>query len=120
MVTLNASLLGGLVLTLTSPSFAEDPPALVHNPFARPPSEVTREDRNFFVSSGNDAPTLQLNATLVGTGYKLANVAGRIMRPGDEVDGFRLLEVYEDHAVFLRAGSKQAIYVKPELVADDE
>ena len=64
--------------------------------------------------------TIELTATLVGAKYKLANVAGRIIRLGEEVGGYRLIEVHEDHAVFSRAGNRTTVYVKPDLVESDE
>ena len=58
---------------------------------------------------------IELQATMVAVNDRLANVAGRILRPGDEVQGFTLLRIYEDRAVFSRQGHEQTIFVKPDL-----
>ena len=91
---------------------ADGPPALSHNPFSRPPSEampVPRETRD-----GNDsAPeSLPLQATMVGRVNSLANVGGRILKPGDDYQGYRLIAIHEDRAVFERGGQSKTVYVK--------
>ena len=67
-----------------------------------------------------DPSGLELRATLVGSRDKLANVAGKTLRPGDEIQGYTLVKVFEDRAVFARKGSRLTVYVKPELEEDDE
>lgn len=98
---------------------ANEPPRLSNNPFTRPPSEVTIPIRT---QPGRDGATqeLDLRATMVGSRDKLANVAGKTLRPGQEVQGYTLLQVYEDRAVFAREGSRLTVYVKPDLEEDDE
>ena len=110
---------GIAVLALVAAANATEAPKLAHNPFARPPSEVTFPDRPILTSDGS-AQELELRATMVGTRDRLANVAGKIIRPGDEVNGYRLVQVFEDRAVFARQGSRKTIYVKPDLEEDDE
>ena len=114
------SLICGLLACVASVMAAETPSSLTHNPFARPPSNspLIRDQSSIL----NDTPeaTIDLRATLVSTRGRLANVAGRIMRPGDEVQEIRLIEVYEDRAVFLQSGRKLTVYVKPKLEEDDE
>jgi len=99
---------------------ADDAPPLVHNPFSRPSSEVTIIASRLSDSREDLATPIRLVATLVGSKEKLANVDGRVIRQGEEVDGFRLVEIHEDHAVFLRAGNRTTVYVKPDLVESDE
>ena len=77
------------------------------------------EIRNPIQADGSVAP-LDLRATMVGTTDKLANVGGRVIRPGDEIQGYTLLQVYEDHALFVRDSNRLTIYVKPHLVEDDD
>jgi len=107
------------LLVLHSPIYATEPPQLAHNPFSRPPSEVTVRERPPLKPDGT-AQELDLRATMVASNSKLANVAGRTVRPGDEVQGYTLLKVYEDRAIFLRAGQRLTIYVKPDSEEDDE
>jgi len=98
---------------------AAEPPRLAYNPFTRPPSVVTMPDRSLVRPDGS-TQALDLRATLVAMSDRLANVAGRILRPGDEVQGYTLLKVYEDRAVFTRNGDRLTIYVKPDLEENDE
>lgn len=113
------TLIVATALALTAATNADEPPRLTHNPFARPPSEVAIPERPLMRSDGTLLP-LELRATLVGENDKLANVAGKIIRPGDEVNGYTLLQVFENRAVFRNAGKRLTIYVKPDLEEDDE
>ena len=99
---------------------ATEPPTLAHNPFSRPPSAATFDDADVALEFDGTGPALKLLATMIGSNNRLANVAGRVLRPGDEVQGHSLLQVFEDRAVFLREGRRLTIYVKPELEEDDE
>lgn len=92
---------------------------LQHNPFSRPPSEVTREPSPVVLADGS-LQELELRATMVGLNNKLANVDGRILRPGDEVRGYTLIKIFEDRAVFAREGNNVTVYVKPDLVEGDD
>ena len=65
-------------------------------------------------------PDLVLVATMVAANERLANLGGRVMRPGDEAFGHKLMQVFEDRAVFTRHGKRLTIYVKPDLVEEDE
>lgn len=97
----------------------EIPPALTHNPFSRPPSEVLRRSP---AESGRDVgATLipDLQATMIGSATRLANVGGRILKRGDEVDGYLLVAIHEQYVVFRRNGEDIDVYVKP-LAEDDE
>ena len=89
------------------------------NPFARPPSVVITPRLSEPRVDG-DPTGLELRATLVGSRDRLANVAGKTLRPGDEFQGYTLVQVLEDRAVFARAGKRLTVFVKPELEEDDE
>jgi hypothetical protein len=99
---------------------ADTPPDLSHNPFARPSSEVipvTRDVRDDSVSTPEAVP---LQATMVGRVNRLANVGGQILKPGDDYQGYRLVAIHEQYAVFSRNGNRIDVYVKPERTEDDE
>lgn len=115
----NLGLLALVMLLHSSAVNAAESRQLTHNPFARPPSEVTIGARSP-MNTDNPEWELDLRATLVATRDKLANVGGKILRPGDEVQGYTLLQVFEDHAVFTREGRRLTIYVKPDPDDDDE
>jgi len=118
IATLTLSLL--LSAWPVGPAAAGEPPALSHNPFSRPSSEVVRTERSIVELGNGSIPTFPLQATMVGHTSSLANVGGRILKPGDEYQGYRLLSVHERHAVFEKDGRNMTIYVKPERIEDDE
>ncbi len=99
---------------------ADEPARLSHNPFSRPPSEVTRNERSDIERDDGNGVTLDLQATMVGNMSKLANVAGRILKPGDEIQGYLLVAVQEEYAVFKRDSKTITVYVKPHLAEDNE
>lgn len=112
---------GLVVLALLSATslYAKDPAPLLNNPFTRPPSVVTVEPRMSLAADGS-IQVIDLRATMVVANKGLANVGGRILRPGDDAQGYTLLRVFEDRAIFSRAGKRLTVYVKPELVEDDD
>jgi len=99
---------------------ADGPPELSHNPFSRPPSEVIRNEQSVFEWDEGNGETLNLQATMIGSAKRLANVAGRILKPGDDIDGYRLVAVHERYAVFRRDSKMVTVYVKPHLAENDE
>ncbi len=113
------SALTAMLFVSGSPTSASEPHALAHNPFSRPPSEVTIDVSGPIVVAEGSLSAPDLKATMVTTGARLANVAGIILQPGDEIQGFRLLHVYEDRAVFVRQGRQQTVYVKPDPAEDE-
>ena len=113
--------IGTLVAFLATPgAIADEPPALAHNPFARPPSERLAVARGPTAATDDVVTEIDLRATMASDSSALANVNGRVIRPGDEVDGYLLLEVLEDRAVFQRGDKRLTVYVKPDLVEDDD
>jgi len=97
-------------------SSAQDgPPTLRNNPFSRPPSDVIVDDRVSVRTDETVTSPLELQATMIGTVNKLANVDGRILKPGDEIQGHVLVAVHERYAVFRRNGKDTTVYVKPQL-----
>lgn len=110
-------LLGTAVL-LCATSTAE-PLELRHNPFARPPSVVTVPDHAARRPQDSSTEPVVL-ATLVTSGNALANIDGRILRPGDEIYGYTLIKVFENRAIFERQGNQMTVYVKPQLEEDNE
>lgn len=113
-------MVGATAMILANTVDASSERTLKHNPFSRPPSERTIPDIDRVAWSEGVVQALDLRATLVGTRDRLANVGGRILRPGDEVQGYTLVRVYEDRAVFSRQGNHEVIYVKPDPVESDE
>ena len=111
------------VIALASPliSSAQDgPPVLRNNPFARPSSNVVIDDRVSVRTEEIVSVPLELQATMIGTVNKLANVDGRILKPGDEIQGHVLVAIHERYAVFRRNGKDTTVYVKPQLAENDD
>ena len=110
-----------ILMLLISPvelSAADGPPALSHNPFSRPPSEAIPVAREVRDDDSNAPETVPLQATMVGRANSLANIGGRILKPGDDYRGYRLVAIHEDSAVFERGGQSVTIYVKPPETED--
>ena len=108
-----------LALMLSPLASADEPPTLKSNPFARPSSAVIAPTRSETPLAG-DSSGLELRATMVGSNGRLANVAGRTLRLGDDYLGYTLVQIFEDRAVFSREGRRLTVYVKPELEENDE
>jgi hypothetical protein len=110
-----------LVATYMPQADGEDePPALAHNPFSRPPSQANINEPGIVASNDGSGPTFALQATMVGSGDRLASVAGRVLKAGDEIQGYLLVAIHEDHAIFKRGGELVTVYVKPHPAEDDE
>lgn len=105
-------------LACCTAAYPADAPALKHNPFSRPASKMTI----VFADDGMEQTRneLVLTATMVAGPNSSAHIDGRVVRPGDEVAGQRLLRVYEDRAVLLRDGEEATVFVKPELEESDD
>ncbi len=100
-------------------SAQDAPPVLRNNPFSRPPSDFVIEDRVSAtpIEVAGEVPEVQ--ATMIGSVNRLANVDGRILQVGDEINGYSIVEIHEQYAVFEREGRRTNVYVKP-LFADEE
>ena len=106
-----------LTMLLITSLQAKEPAPLAHNPFARPPSAIIVEPRPAVAADGS-IQAIDLRATMVVANNGLANVGGRILRPGDDAGGYTLLQVFEDRAIFSHEGKRLTVYVRPELVED--
>ena len=105
----------GVALTLTAgspPAFAQSH-TLQHDPFARavigamsglrsPTPAAPASQRAAPVAP----PKLSLNAVLVAGAHSMANVDGVMVRVGESVQGYRLLEVQDRSAVFEKNNAK--------------
>lgn len=120
-VVFTALLCVTLAATLPQVSLAAgEPPPLAHNPFSRPSSAAEALGAGLVENNDGSGPTLALRATMVASGSRLANVAGRILQQGDEIDGYRLVEIHEDYAVFDKSGKVMTVFVKPQVTDDNE
>ena len=111
-----------LVAALPATAAATDgPPGIRHNPFARPTFDAPdRSGRVDLEADDSTATSIDLRITMVMDDKRLAYVGGKVLSPGDELDGYTLARVYEDRAVFTRADKTITVYVKPDLADDDD
>lgn len=108
MKALLTAILTGLA-TITA-AFGDDPAPLA-NPFERP---AWLSDAREVVEPVRQAKVrLDLRATLIGE-PSLANVGGRIVMPGEEVDGYKLLSVSEGAAEFSDGERTIQVSVQPQ------
>lgn len=107
-----------LAVLLPAATLGAEPPPLQNNPFSRPPAPVIREEVRSDVET-RSTPLIVI-ATMVSTWGAFANVEGKVLRPGQEINGYLLKRVHEDRAVFERNGDELTVYVKPKLDENDE
>ena len=99
---------------------AAAPSELEHNPFARPAWETVADERVPILAGPATSVSMGLRATMVGRQGSLANVAGTIVAIGENVQGFQLVAVFEDRAVFEHQGDRITVYVRPPKDEADE
>ena len=84
---------------------------LRHNPFERPPrSQLAAEpDRSITAPS-----QFELRAILDAGRESMANVDGVIVQIGEEINGYRLIEVRDKVAVFEKDGARMVLTMERE------
>jgi len=106
---LSSFLSAAIVVAPSLGAHAEEVAELLHNPFSHPevPSRPSAH------GSGANQPQreakLELRATLIASEHPMADVNGVILTVGEEVDGFRLVEVDERRAILERDGTKVVV-----------
>ena len=80
---------------------------LQHDLFARPALQALKPEQPQSVKTVAPAPPPpewkpELKAIITGGGTAMVNVEGRIVQMGQEIDGYRLVEVEERRATFVR------------------
>ena len=90
-----------------------EPTPLANNPFDRPTSLAVASPSSADGPQHTIGRLVDLRSTMVGANEKLANVGGKILRPGDVLGDFELLRVFEDRATFNYNGKQITVLVKP-------
>ena len=86
--------------------------ALQHDPFVRPSVGLVPDNAPSAASAGRvkaapeGKPKLNLQAVLVAGSHSIANVDGVMVRVGESINGYRLLQVEHRSAVFEKNGAK--------------
>lgn len=94
-----------LALLAAAAPAADEVRRLRHDPFDRsdwPPKTAASTT----TPAAEAAWRPQLRAIVAAGGASMVNVGGRLLRIGDETDGYRLVEVRERSAVFVRQGAR--------------
>lgn len=78
----------------------EIPPTLTVNPFSRPAWLSDARTASTGQLTTPNADGIDLRATLMAGKASLANVGGKIIGIGEEVDGYKLVSIDESAAVF--------------------
>lgn len=87
---------------------------LQHDLFARPTLEELKPRQSQTVKTMTATiPTPdwkpELKAIITGGGTAIVNVEGRILHMGQEIDGYRLVEVQERRAIFVRNKTRHTL-----------
>src|SRR6266545_5404581 len=106
--------LAAVLAGLAESSFSQGE-KLQHDPFARPAlaglQHAPKAGRNG-EPAGASTRRLKLQAVMVAGPKSLANVNGTMVRIGDEVYGYRLVEVHERGAVFEKNKARFAVSIR--------
>ena len=92
---------------------AAEPAPLGNNPFDRPATLAVVGTTTDDASDSTVDRLIELRSTMVGPNTMLADVGGRILRPGDDYGEFKLLRVFEDRATFAYGDNTITVLVKP-------
>ena len=90
---------------------------LTRNPFL-PPADFSPVAVSGAESNRSRNTEFKVTGILLSGGDALVSVGGQVVAPGEEVNGYVLLEVAEDHAVFQRGDELVTLNLYPEK--DDE
>ena len=107
-----AALVLAAVLVALAPGVRGQGRSLQHDPFARPALGVIPANASADAASrrAQAAPALKprfnLQAVLVAGPQSIANVDGVMVRMGDAIQGYRLVEVQDRSAVFEKNGAR--------------
>ena len=89
---------------------AERNAVLRSNPFLQP-AQLSAGDAGARQQADPRAGVLELRATMVAGRHSQANIGGVIIGLGGEVNGYRLVEVFQRHVVLDRDGIEKEISI---------
>lgn len=118
MKTLAHVLIAGFAALALCASALAQVPALQHDPFVRPaiggfaPPPPPGPARPGATGVAPARPKLQLHAVLVAGSDSLANVDGVMVRIGESVQGYRLVEVTDRTAVLEKNNAKVTLTLR--------
>lgn len=89
------------------------------NPFALPagilPKKGAADERRATagVPEGGGAPDFRVTTILIGLQTKVAAINGKLVREGEEVEGFRVIEIRSGQVTLRRGQEKKIINLEP-------
>jgi hypothetical protein len=97
-------------------AYAEDVPELTHNPFDRP--ELKIEPSAAADTKAGGWPEA-LRATLIDGPYALANLDGRFVAVGEDLDGAVVVRIGEGSVTLERDGEQRTMTLHPQKAEQD-
>ena len=84
-----------------------------HDPFVRPAASMRRPERGGeTVQPGAEEPWKPtLRAVMLAGAASMVDVDGTVVRIGEEIGGYRLVEVHEEEAVFEKSGKRYVLKI---------
>jgi hypothetical protein len=105
--------LGGLTLACQAAASA----GILHrNPFAHPLPESSQPVPDTAGSAPASSAPLELRGTMLAGRDSLANIGGRIVGIGQEVDGYRIVSIHERRIVVEKNGDQRTLSLDNEDV----
>ena len=105
-----------VILLAAFAASAQSPgPTLRHNPFAGRPAAASVEDDAAVPAAPDPAAaswSAELRATLVAGERSMANLGGTLLGIGEEAHGYRLLEVRDWDALFMKDGERVVLEIE--------
>lgn len=102
-------LMGFLLLCACGSTLAAEPSSsALRSPFT-PPAQFARTQLS--QPQAPETPELHLLATMVAKEWSMANVNGTMLMPGETINGYRLLQVLEDEAIFMKNGQRTVVTI---------
>lgn len=107
------------ILLFITVSYAADKSMnLKKNPFQRPDLFSTGINQAPVVTPDGPGAELDIRAAMSAGENSLVNIAGNIVRIGEEIQGYRLLSVEEGKVIFSKNNSLVTVIIKRERLAN--
>lgn len=100
-----------VMVLLQGVALANDSDGPLHiNPFLQPRTVASTSK----TAQSDDGVSMQLRGIMLAGEHSLANIGGKIVGVGDEINGYRLIAVNERGVVLDRDGTRKELGVRPE------
>jgi hypothetical protein len=101
-----------LLLCACGPTLAADPPpTALRSPFIAPARFARTQPLQLQAPA---ATMLHLRATMIAKDWSMANVNGTMLMPGETINGYRLLQVLENEAIFVKDDGRVVVTIDDE------